>query len=130
MSIKYQALCLDIRAQNAPSRIAPTKVNTAQTTSTFSFKAKSTSRASLTVDVKPIVTDWRRKPKRESCCGAQRAPGKFRNGQAAATKYLTIRTKFSPPLRQHPVGNRSASKQRLPHFGRLCGFAATPALQD
>lgn len=96
-STRCDRLCLDIRTQNAPSRIAPTKVNTAHTASTFSFKAMSTSRASLTVDVKAIVTGLRRKPKQESCCGAHAAARKRRNGEGGATKYLTSRMKFRRP---------------------------------
>src|SRR5262249_43916055 len=39
----FQALSLDTRTQNAPSRIAPTKAKTANTARTSSFKARSTS---------------------------------------------------------------------------------------
>src|SRR3954451_17514588 len=83
--------------------MAPTKANTANTASTFSFKAESTSRASLTVDVKAIVTSLRRKPKQESCCSALTLARKCRDGQGGATKYLTIRAKF-PCLKRASSG--------------------------
>jgi hypothetical protein len=40
-------LVVGLRTQNAPSKIAPTKANTAHTASTLSFKARSTAGASL-----------------------------------------------------------------------------------
>jgi hypothetical protein len=69
------------QSQNAPNKMAPTKRNTAHTTSTFSFKARSTC-------VPPTferwsVTERRSKPKRQMCCNAENA--------AAAARVLNER---------------------------------------
>lgn len=56
-------LRVGLPAQNAPSTTALTKTNAAQMASTFSFKARSTSKASIAISTIRILTEVTLPPK-------------------------------------------------------------------